>query len=175
MCVILTVFNGKMELGGILLVYINGDFYDCPDICSGWEYGRKHVFWPSCCRGKSRSSLPSHSFPHLCFKPQPAEPRHSILPFYINPNYKNGFFFLVIFREVQVIKLISKGTIEETMLKISQQKLKLEQDMTAAESGRCLVHNDVHLSKLKLQYVTLKKEGSQCRQAFCCLGFLMLN
>ncbi|XP_039920917.1 SWI/SNF-related matrix-associated actin-dependent regulator of chromatin subfamily A containing DEAD/H box 1 isoform X1 [Hirundo rustica] len=38
-------------------------------------------------------------------------------------------------REVQVIKLISKGTIEETMLKISQQKLKLEQDMTAAESG----------------------------------------
>ncbi|NXK62757.1 SMRCD regulator, partial [Sylvietta virens] len=38
-------------------------------------------------------------------------------------------------REVQVIKLISKETIEETMLKISQQKLKLEQDMTAAESG----------------------------------------
>ncbi|XP_063278213.1 SWI/SNF-related matrix-associated actin-dependent regulator of chromatin subfamily A containing DEAD/H box 1 isoform X2 [Prinia subflava] len=38
-------------------------------------------------------------------------------------------------REVQVIKLISKGTVEETMLKISQQKLKLEQDMTAAESG----------------------------------------
>ncbi|XP_071598930.1 SWI/SNF-related matrix-associated actin-dependent regulator of chromatin subfamily A containing DEAD/H box 1 isoform X1 [Heliangelus exortis] len=38
-------------------------------------------------------------------------------------------------REVKVIKLISKGTIEETMLKISQQKLKLEQDMTAADSG----------------------------------------
>ncbi|XP_062431003.1 SWI/SNF-related matrix-associated actin-dependent regulator of chromatin subfamily A containing DEAD/H box 1 [Rhea pennata] len=38
-------------------------------------------------------------------------------------------------REVQVIKLISKGTIEESMLKISQQKLKLEQDMTAADSG----------------------------------------
>lgn len=67
------------------------------------------------------------------------------------------FFFFVVFREVQVIKLISKGTVEETMLKISQQKLKLEQDMTAAESGRCLVHNDVHLSKLKQQYVTLKK------------------
>lgn len=48
----------------------------------------------------------------------------------------NFFFFFVVFREVQVIKLISKGTIEETMLKISQQKLKLEQDMTAAESGR---------------------------------------
>ncbi|XP_026528440.1 SWI/SNF-related matrix-associated actin-dependent regulator of chromatin subfamily A containing DEAD/H box 1 isoform X1 [Notechis scutatus] len=38
-------------------------------------------------------------------------------------------------REVQVIKLISKGTIEESMLKISQQKLKLEQDMTATETG----------------------------------------
>ncbi|XP_065592563.1 SWI/SNF-related matrix-associated actin-dependent regulator of chromatin subfamily A containing DEAD/H box 1 isoform X2 [Cyrtonyx montezumae] len=38
-------------------------------------------------------------------------------------------------REVQVIKLISKGTIEETMLRINQQKLKLEQDMTAADMG----------------------------------------
>ncbi|XP_071411964.1 SWI/SNF-related matrix-associated actin-dependent regulator of chromatin subfamily A containing DEAD/H box 1 isoform X2 [Pithys albifrons albifrons] len=38
-------------------------------------------------------------------------------------------------REVKVIKLICKGTIEESMLKISQQKLKLEQDMTAADSG----------------------------------------
>ncbi|NWW94137.1 SMRCD regulator, partial [Rhynochetos jubatus] len=38
-------------------------------------------------------------------------------------------------REVKVIKLISKGTIEESMLKISQQKLKLEQDMTAADTG----------------------------------------
>ncbi|NXY81742.1 SMRCD regulator, partial [Alcedo cyanopectus] len=39
-------------------------------------------------------------------------------------------------REVKVIKLISKGSIEESMLKISQQKLKLEQDMTAADSGK---------------------------------------
>ncbi|KAH0615848.1 hypothetical protein JD844_026431 [Phrynosoma platyrhinos] len=38
-------------------------------------------------------------------------------------------------REVKVIRLISKGTIEESMLKISQQKLKLEQDMTAADRG----------------------------------------
>ncbi|XP_015671176.1 SWI/SNF-related matrix-associated actin-dependent regulator of chromatin subfamily A containing DEAD/H box 1 [Protobothrops mucrosquamatus] len=38
-------------------------------------------------------------------------------------------------REVQVIRLISKGTIEESMLKISQQKLKLEQDMTATDTG----------------------------------------
>ncbi|XP_034968172.1 SWI/SNF-related matrix-associated actin-dependent regulator of chromatin subfamily A containing DEAD/H box 1 isoform X1 [Zootoca vivipara] len=38
-------------------------------------------------------------------------------------------------REVKVIRLISKGTIEESMLRISQQKLKLEQDMTAADAG----------------------------------------
>ncbi|NXF05948.1 SMRCD regulator, partial [Smithornis capensis] len=38
-------------------------------------------------------------------------------------------------REVKVIKLIGKGTVEESMLKISQQKLKLEQDMTAADAG----------------------------------------
>uniref|UniRef100_A0A8C3HH41 DNA helicase n=2 Tax=Chrysemys picta bellii TaxID=8478 RepID=A0A8C3HH41_CHRPI len=42
-------------------------------------------------------------------------------------------------REVQVIKLISKGTIEESMLKISQQKLKLEQDMTAVDLGKSLL------------------------------------
>lgn len=94
--------------------------------------------------------------------------------------------FLWFFREVQVIKLISKGTIEETMLKISQQKLKLEQDMTAAESGRCLAHNDDHLSKLKLPCVTLKKRmffmqtslflfgvfyAELERWLFCCLFF----
>lgn len=44
-------------------------------------------------------------------------------------------YYFMLFREVKVIKLISKGTIEESMLKISQQKLKLEQDMTAADSG----------------------------------------
>ncbi|XP_039607057.1 SWI/SNF-related matrix-associated actin-dependent regulator of chromatin subfamily A containing DEAD/H box 1A isoform X2 [Polypterus senegalus] len=38
-------------------------------------------------------------------------------------------------KTVQVMKLISKGTIEDCMLKISQKKLKLEQDMTAAEEG----------------------------------------
>nr|XP_056711454.1 SWI/SNF-related matrix-associated actin-dependent regulator of chromatin subfamily A containing DEAD/H box 1 [Euleptes europaea] len=38
-------------------------------------------------------------------------------------------------REVKVVRLISKGTIEESMLRISQQKLKLEQDMTAADAG----------------------------------------
>ncbi|XP_074761672.1 SWI/SNF-related matrix-associated actin-dependent regulator of chromatin subfamily A containing DEAD/H box 1 isoform X1 [Athene noctua] len=68
-------------------------------------------------------------------------------------------------REVKVIKLISKGTIEESMLKISQQKLKLEQDMTAADSGKSLAHNDVYLSKLRLLQYILKKQSSGCRQA----------
>jgi len=67
--------------------------------------------------------------------------------------------YFVVFREVKVIKLISKGTIEESMLKISQQKLKLEQDMTAADSGKSFAHNDVHLSELKLlQHTMLKKK-----------------
>lgn len=48
------------------------------------------------------------------------------------------WFGFILFREVQVIRLISKGTIEESMLKISQQKLKLEQDMTATETGEFL-------------------------------------
>ncbi|XP_040183833.1 SWI/SNF-related matrix-associated actin-dependent regulator of chromatin subfamily A containing DEAD/H box 1 [Rana temporaria] len=38
-------------------------------------------------------------------------------------------------KEVNVIKLIGKETIEESMLKISQQKLRLEQDMTATDTG----------------------------------------
>ncbi|XP_066507678.1 SWI/SNF-related matrix-associated actin-dependent regulator of chromatin subfamily A containing DEAD/H box 1b [Hoplias malabaricus] len=38
-------------------------------------------------------------------------------------------------RTVKVIKLISKDSIEDAMLRIGQRKLKLEQDMTAAEEG----------------------------------------
>ncbi|KAM3937943.1 SWI/SNF-related matrix-associated actin-dependent regulator of chromatin subfamily A containing DEAD/H box 1 [Leptodactylus fuscus] len=38
-------------------------------------------------------------------------------------------------KEVNVIRLIGKGTIEESMLKISQQKLRLEQDMTTSDTG----------------------------------------
>uniref|UniRef100_A0A8C7CT78 DNA helicase n=1 Tax=Oncorhynchus kisutch TaxID=8019 RepID=A0A8C7CT78_ONCKI len=38
-------------------------------------------------------------------------------------------------RTVQVIKLIQKDTIEGCMLQLGQKKLKLEQDMTAAEEG----------------------------------------
>ncbi|XP_067902102.1 SWI/SNF-related matrix-associated actin-dependent regulator of chromatin subfamily A containing DEAD/H box 1-like [Heterodontus francisci] len=36
---------------------------------------------------------------------------------------------------VHVVKLISKGTIEESMLKIGEHKLKLEQDMISTETG----------------------------------------
>ncbi|KAK3521725.1 hypothetical protein QTP70_015842 [Hemibagrus guttatus] len=38
-------------------------------------------------------------------------------------------------RNVKVIKLISKDSIEDAMLRIGQRKLKLEQDMTATEEG----------------------------------------
>ncbi|CAH2301327.1 SWI SNF-related matrix-associated actin-dependent regulator of chromatin subfamily A containing [Pelobates cultripes] len=38
-------------------------------------------------------------------------------------------------KEVNVFRLIGKSTIEESMLKISQQKLQLEQDMTTADAG----------------------------------------
>ncbi|XP_056140395.1 SWI/SNF-related matrix-associated actin-dependent regulator of chromatin subfamily A containing DEAD/H box 1A [Lampris incognitus] len=38
-------------------------------------------------------------------------------------------------KTVQVIKLISKDTIEDSMLRLGQKKLKLEQDMTASEGG----------------------------------------
>uniref|UniRef100_A0A6Q2Z9Q5 DNA helicase n=1 Tax=Esox lucius TaxID=8010 RepID=A0A6Q2Z9Q5_ESOLU len=41
-------------------------------------------------------------------------------------------------RTVQVIKLIHKDTIEGCMLQLGQKKLKLEQDMTAAEEGKKL-------------------------------------
>lgn len=80
---------------------------------------------------------------------------------YYKETIKTDLSYFVVFREVKVIKLISKGTIEESMLKISQQKLKLEQDMTAADSGKFLAHNDVCLSELRLlQYIILKKQGS---------------
>ncbi|XP_072898553.1 SWI/SNF-related matrix-associated actin-dependent regulator of chromatin subfamily A containing DEAD/H box 1-like isoform X1 [Hemitrygon akajei] len=36
---------------------------------------------------------------------------------------------------VHIVKLISKGTIEESMLKIGEHKLKLEQDMTSSETA----------------------------------------
>lgn len=66
--------------------------------------------------------------------------------------------YSVLFREVKVIKLISKGTIEESMLKMNQQKLKLEQDMTAADLGKSLARNDFTLHELRrsLQYIIPK-------------------
>uniref|UniRef100_A0A3B5L384 DNA helicase n=1 Tax=Xiphophorus couchianus TaxID=32473 RepID=A0A3B5L384_9TELE len=41
-------------------------------------------------------------------------------------------------RTVQVIKLISKDSIEDCILQLGQKKLKLEQDMTAADQGKGL-------------------------------------
>ncbi|XP_054466432.1 SWI/SNF-related matrix-associated actin-dependent regulator of chromatin subfamily A containing DEAD/H box 1A [Anoplopoma fimbria] len=44
---------------------------------------------------------------------------------------------------VKVIKLISKGSIEDCMLQLSHKKLKLEQDMTAAEGGEGTIPEDM--------------------------------
>lgn len=53
--------------------------------------------------------------------------------------------FCIFFREVLVIKLISQGTIEESMLKINQQKLKLEQDMTTVDEGELFVSRNFNI------------------------------
>lgn len=56
-------------------------------------------------------------------------------------------------RTVQVIKLISKDSIEDCILQLGQKKLKLEQDMTAAEQGKemcvcvCILYIQYHYSK----------------------------
>lgn len=41
----------------------------------------------------------------------------------------------ICFRTVKVVKLISKDSIEDAMLRIGERKLKLEQDMTAIQEG----------------------------------------
>lgn len=48
----------------------------------------------------------------------------------------NVMIYCMGIRTVQVIKLISKDSIEDCMLQLGQKKLKLEQDMTAAEQGK---------------------------------------
>lgn len=48
----------------------------------------------------------------------------------------NATFLVLCVRTVQVIKLISKDSIEDAILQLSQKKLKLEQDMTAAEQSK---------------------------------------
>lgn len=42
-------------------------------------------------------------------------------------------------RPVKVIKLISKGSIEESMFKIAQEKLNLEQQVTGGGNGICIL------------------------------------
>lgn len=49
--------------------------------------------------------------------------------------YLSDWFFWGV-RTVKVIKLISKDSIEDCILQLGQKKLKLEQDMTAAEQGK---------------------------------------
>lgn len=51
----------------------------------------------------------------------------------------------IFLREVLVIKLISQGTIEESMLKINQQKLKLEQDMTTVDEGKLFISRNLNI------------------------------
>ncbi|XP_068560062.1 SWI/SNF-related matrix-associated actin-dependent regulator of chromatin subfamily A containing DEAD/H box 1A [Cebidichthys violaceus] len=46
-------------------------------------------------------------------------------------------------KTVKVIKLISKGSIEDCMLQLSKKKLRLEQDMTAAEDGEGSIPEDM--------------------------------
>lgn len=46
-------------------------------------------------------------------------------------------------KTVQVFRLISKGSIEDCMLHLSQKKLKLEQDMTAADGGEGTIPEDM--------------------------------
>ncbi|XP_018525166.1 SWI/SNF-related matrix-associated actin-dependent regulator of chromatin subfamily A containing DEAD/H box 1A [Lates calcarifer] len=46
-------------------------------------------------------------------------------------------------RTVQVIKLISKDSIEDCILQLGQKKLKLEQDMTTAEQGEGTIPEDM--------------------------------
>lgn len=43
---------------------------------------------------------------------------------------------LLCIRTVQVIKLISKDTIEDCILQLGNKKLKLEQDMTSSEQSK---------------------------------------
>lgn len=61
----------------------------------------------------------------------------------------------ICFREVLVIKLISQGTIEESMLKINQQKLKLEQDMTTVDEGKLFVSRNVNIINILIYELTI--------------------
>ena len=53
--------------------------------------------------------------------------------------------FVSFCRTVKVIKLISKDSIEDAMLRIGQKKLKLEQDMTATEEGELILGAHVQM------------------------------
>lgn len=79
----------------------------------------------------------------------------------------------MLFREVKVIKLISKGTIEESMLKMNQQKLKLEQDMTAADLGKSLASNDFPLRELRRSHFLFQKTALIMKIALLMYVFIL--
>ncbi|KAI4884961.1 hypothetical protein NFI96_030518 [Prochilodus magdalenae] len=56
-------------------------------------------------------------------------------------------------RTVQVIKLVSKDSIEACMLRVGQEKLKLEQDMTTDEGDGATMSEDMaELLKVSLGF-----------------------
>lgn len=72
---------------------------------------------------------------------------------------------LLHFRTVQVIKLISKDSIEACMLRVGQEKLKLEQDMTTDE-GECQHCQYLHIPAVLLCYLMLYNLILKCNVNF---------
>lgn len=74
---------------------------------------------------------------------------------------------IVVFsRTVQVIKLISKDTIEDCILQLGQKKLKLEQEMTATEEGEDTCTHSENVLEIFTQ-----ENGNILAKQFCILVF----
>ena len=59
---------------------------------------------------------------------------------------------------MKVIKLISKDSIEDNMLRLGQKKLKLEQDMTAADASKhTILEKSRSLLQTKFKHHDLKQ------------------
>lgn len=67
-----------------------------------------------------------------------------------------------------MIKLISKDSIEDCILQLGQKKLKLEQDMTAADQGKGLCAHRLCNCSLVLQYfnATVKENALNLKMHF---------
>lgn len=61
-----------------------------------------------------------------------------------------------------MIKLISKGSIEECILQLGQKKLKLEHDMTAAEQGKRTEKMYLFKREVIIIVVTCDSESALC-------------